>query len=104
MPSVPISDVQNAFRAQNILQPFDTNDPFKRLQIWQNVWSHTTILQNLHSKITPERPQITPDHTRSYQNHAFGTYFLLGHAKQFFFAVPHSHSPPQTEGNHPYFK
>ena len=73
MPSVPISDVQNAFRAQNILQPFDTNDPFKRLQIWQNVWSHTTILQNLHSKITPERPQITPDHTRSYQYHAFGT-------------------------------
>ena len=30
----------------------------------------------LHFQITPERPQITPDHTRSYQNHAFGTNFL----------------------------
>ena len=30
----------------------------------------------LHSKITPERPQITPDHTRSSQNHAFVTLFL----------------------------
>ena len=30
----------------------------------------------LHSKITPERLQITPDHTRSSQNHAFVTLFL----------------------------
>ena len=27
----------------------------------------------LHSKITPERPQITTDHTRSSQNHELGT-------------------------------
>ena len=28
------------------------------------------------SRISPERPQITPDNTRSIQNHAFGSYFL----------------------------
>ena len=43
----------------------------------------------LHSKITPERPQITPT---SYQSHAFGTYCL-------FWALAKksslSHSPPQ---------
>ena len=40
----------------------------------------------LHSKITPERPQITPDHTRSSQNHELGTdiFSLLGLTKQFF--------------------
>ena len=43
----------------------------------------------LYSKITPERPQITPT---SYQSHAFGTYCL-------FWALAKksslSHSPPQ---------
>ena len=35
----------------------------------------------LHSKITKinqKRPQITPDHARCSQEHAFGTYFLTG--------------------------
>ena len=30
----------------------------------------------LYFQITPERPQITPNHTRSSQNHAFGINFL----------------------------
>ena len=48
----------------------------------RNVLYHTVIL---HSKITPERPQITPDHTRSSQNHELGTdiFSLLGLTKQF---------------------
>ena len=33
---------------------------------------------DLHSKITPKRPLITPDHTRGSQERAFGTYFLTG--------------------------
>ena len=43
----------------------------------------------LHSKITPERPQITTDHTRSSQNHELGTniFSLLSLAKQIFFTV-----------------
>ena len=48
--------------AQNIYSRLGKTDPFKCLRIWQNVLLNTVIL---HSKITPERPQITPDHTRS---------------------------------------
>ena len=51
----------------------------------------TVILHSKITKITPERPQITPNHTRSSQNRAFGTYFL-------YWASPNnisSLSPPQ---------
>ena len=43
---------------------------------------HTVVL---HSKITPERHQITPDHTRSSQNQELGTdiFSLMGLTKQF---------------------
>ena len=53
----------------------------------------------LHSKITkicPKRPQITPDHTKSSQEHAFGTYFLTGPRQNSFSSL--SPSPPQIEG------
>ena len=53
----------------------------------------------LHSKITPKRPQITPDHTRSSQEHA---YFLSGPHQNSNSSL--SPSPPQTEGTPPYFK
>ena len=36
------------------------------------------ILHSKIAKITPKHPQITPDHTRSSQGRAFGTYFLTG--------------------------
>ena len=50
----------------------------------------------LHSKITPKRPQIIPDHIRSSQEHAFGTYFLTWPRQNSFSS--RSPSPPQTEG------
>ena len=53
----------------------------------------------LQSKITPERRQITPDHTRSFQNHALGTYFLYWASPNNFSSLPPF--PPQTEGNPP---
>ena len=59
----------------------------------------------LHSKITeitPKRPQITPDHTRSSQEHAFGTYFLTGPRQNSFSSL--SPFPPKTEGTPSYFK
>ena len=51
----------------------------------------------LHSKITPERPQITTDHTRSSQNHELGTdiFSLLGLTKQFS-SLWQSLSPPSV--------
>ena len=44
----------------------------------------------LHSKITPECPQITTDHTKRSQNHEVGTdiFSLLGLIKQVFFTAP----------------
>ena len=66
---------------------------FKRLRIWQNISLHSVILHSKITRITPERPQITPDHTRSSQNHAFWTYFLHWASPNNFFSV--SHSPPQ---------
>ena len=49
-----------------------------RLRIRQNVLKHIVILHSKITKITTKRPQITPDHNRSSQEHAFGTYFLTG--------------------------
>ena len=42
----------------------------------------------LHSQITQECPQITPDHTRGSQNHAFGTYFLYWASPKKLFSTP----------------
>ena len=53
----------------------------------------------LHSKITPKRPKITPDHTKSSQKHAFGTYFLNRPRQTIFI-----HCPTPSEGNSLYFK
>ena len=61
----------------------------------QNIELHTVIL---HSKITPERSQITQDHTRCPPNHfALCTYFLYWASLNNFSSL--SHSPSQTEGN-----
>ena len=43
------------FTAQNISQPFRHN-----WSVWQNVELHTVILHSKITKITTERPQITP--------------------------------------------
>ena len=51
----------------------DTLQASTRLRIRQNVLKHTVILHSKITQITPKRPQITPDHNRSSQEHAFGT-------------------------------
>ena len=53
----------------------------------------------LHSKITKIHSKTfsnTPDHTRSSQQHAFGTYFLTGACQNSYPSL--SPFPPQTEG------
>ena len=47
--------------------------------------SFVFLSEDLGCLFTPERPQITPDHTRSSQNHELGTdiFSLLGLTKQF---------------------
>ena len=54
------------------------------------------ILHSKITKITPKRPQITPDQTRSSQEHAFGTYFLTGACQNSYPSL--SPFPPQTKG------
>ena len=97
-------DVQKAKRLElktNCSQS-DTTEVFKRLRIRQHFLSHSVILHSKIPKITPKRPQITPDHTRSSQEHAFGTYFLTGPRQNSFSSL--SPFPPQTEGTPLYFK
>ena len=48
----------------------------------------------LHSKITPKRPQITPDHTKSVH---LGHIFLLGLAKTVFLHCPLLHVSTHVE-------
>ena len=94
---VSISDVQIANRlgkkspVQAILKSKDTTEAISRLRICQIVLQHTVIL---HSKITPNRPQITPDHTKSSQEHAFGTHFLTGPRQK---KILHCPTPPPGE-------
>ena len=66
----------------------DTLQASTRLRIRQNVLKHTVILHSKITKITTKRPQITPDHNRSSQEHAFGTYFLTGPCKTVFLHCP----------------
>ena len=83
-------DVQKAKRLElktNCSQS-DTTEVFKRLRIRQHVLSHSVILHSKIPKITPKRPQITPDHTRSSQEHAFGTHFLNGPRQKLFLHCP----------------
>ena len=51
----------------------------------------------LHSKITPKHPQITPDHTRSSQERAFGTYFRTGLCQNSFPHCPVLHVSTRVE-------
>ena len=56
------------------------------------------ILHSKITKITPKCPQITQDHTRSSQEHAFGTCFLTGPYQNSFFSLspsPESNGPPR---------
>ena len=78
---------------------FYTNEVFKRLQIWQNILYHTVILHSKLSLITPKRPEIAPDHTKSSKSMHLGYIFWLGRQTMFLHCPP-----PQTEGTHPYFK
>ena len=96
-------DVQKAKRLElktNCSQS-DTTEVFKRLRIRQHVLSHSVILHSKIPKITPKRPQITPDHTRSSQEHAFGTYFLTGPRQTIFLHCP---TPLPNRGIPLYFK
>ena len=86
-------DVKNAKHLQlkTFFSRSDTTDPFKRLRIWQNIQLHTVILHSKVTKITPKRPQITPDQTRS---------FLYWASPNNFYALPHS--PPPKPKENPY--
>ena len=95
-------DVQKAKRLElktNCSQS-DTTEVFKRLRIRQHVLSHSVILHSKIPKITPKRPQITPDHTRSSQEHAFGTYFLTGPRRTIFLHCPTPLPKPRTPHPH----
>ena len=51
----------------------EPNELSTRLRFWElefNLFWHTMIL---HSQITSDRPQIAPDHPRTFPNYAFGT-------------------------------
>ena len=60
------------------------------------------VITHCDLALTPEHPRIDPDHTRNFQNDAFGTYFLYLASPNNFPSL--SHSLPQTLGNPPYFK
>ena len=101
--SIQTSDAKNAKR----VRLFTCSKMCRALQastslrIWQNVYNTLwfCILKSL--KCTPKRPQINPDHTRSSQEHAFGTYFLTGPHQNSFSSL----SPNPNRGNPPpYFK
>ena len=71
----------NSFRKQIaclVFRQLDTSDAIDRLRMWQINLLNTMILHSNIPEITPKRLQITPDHTRSSQEHAFWTYFLTG--------------------------
>ena len=80
----------------------DSTEAITGLQIWLIASKHTVILYSKITQITAKRPQITPDHTRSSREHAFGTYFLTGPRKNSLTLL--SPFPPQTEGTPPYLK
>ena len=60
-------------------------EPFRRVHVYES--DNTVILHSKITKITPERPQIIPDHTRSSKNHELGTdiFSYWASQKQFFF-------------------
>ena len=64
-----------------------------------NVYANA-LLETLLNQITPKRPQITPDHTRNSQKHAFGSYFLAGPRQTIFLhcppPLPKLSAPPHT--------
>ena len=96
--SIQTSDAKNAKRVRlyTCSKTCRASQASTRLRIWQNVYNTLwfCILKSL--KCTPKRPQINPDHTRSSQEHAFGTYFLTGPRQNSFSSL--SPSPPQIEG------
>ena len=64
-----------------------------------NVYANA-LLETMLNQITPKRPQITPDHTRNSQKHAFGSYFLAGPRQTIFLhcppPLPKPREPPNT--------
>ena len=61
-----------------------------------NVYANA-LLETMLNQIAPKRPQITPDHTRNSQKHAFGSYFLAGPRQTIFLHCP----PPLPKPREP---
>ena len=53
-----------------------------------NLFLHSVVRPR--SQITPERPQVTQDHTISSKSYAFGTYFLYWALPNNFSSLSHS--------------
>ena len=77
-----------------------TTDP---LRVWQNVWLNTLIVQNLDSKITPERPQIISNHTRVPTSCIWNILYYWARPNNFSSLAHTPTTLPQTEEKPPHF-
>ena len=77
-----------------------TTDP---LRVWQNVWLNTLIVQNLDSKITPERPQIISNHTRVPTSCIWNILYYWARPNNFSSLAHTPTTLPQTEEKTPHF-